>query len=178
MLAWWWRVPLSAMIVLEIFGALDVIPVQPVFTDLGLMLTASVVWLFLELNRRQLQLWAVIPAVLAVLLDMLGDYAQWYATVQYYDAGLHAVGSAAAAACVWTVMQSRSERQAPERLQRLLLFTGVVTLGVFYEIEEYLEDWFTHSHRLGDGYDTANDLLLDAVGALVVVLLIKFKRRR
>jgi len=51
-----------------------------------------------------------------------------------------------------------------------------------YEIEEYLEDYFTGSHRLGDGLDTAEDLMFNIVGGLVVlsiiVIYLKIKEKR
>lgn len=44
--------------------------------------------------------------------------------------------------------------------------------GALYEIEEYLEDFFTASMRLGDGPDTANDIMLNVIGAAVAVVII------
>lgn len=65
----------------------------------------------------------------------------------------------------------------------LLLFLGIsVTslFGSFYEIEEYLEDAF-YNHRqvrLGDGPDTANDLLLNLYGATAVGIIYYFSEKR
>ncbi len=55
---------------------------------------------------------------------------------------------------------------------------AVGTLGsVFYEIEEYLEDILTGSNRLGDGFDTANDLALGILGGiLAAILILKFPK--
>ena len=51
----------------------------------------------------------------------------------------------------------------------LMLFISISFVGFFgslYEIEEYLEDAYYHHRqvRLGDGQDTANDLLMNLVG--------------
>ena len=58
------------------------------------------------------------------------------------------------------------------RCKLLFVFCILSTLGTIYEIEEYLEDVFFHSNRLGDGYDTANDLLMNNSGAFITLLII------
>lgn len=173
MLAWSWRVILGSMIVLELLGALDVLHLQPVFTDLGLIVTAVAVWTALELTRRQMHLWSVVPALLTTALDMTGDYLHWYATIPYYDAMLHAFGSASVAVWLWAVLVRRYGASTPLGILDWLVFTGVVAAGVMYELEEYLEDVFTESNRFGAAFDTGNDLLMNTLGAGVAILLLK-----
>ena len=47
-----------------------------------------------------------------------------------------------------------------------------VLFAVLYEIEEYSEDFFYGTNRLGDGPDTANDLMLNLIGGAIIILAI------
>lgn len=51
-------------------------------------------------------------------------------------------------------------------------FSLSVVIQVVYELEEYVEDLLTGSNRLGDGFDTANDLMLGLFGAMLGALVI------
>lgn len=57
------------------------------------------------------------------------------------------------------------------------LALGASTIfAVLYEVEEYLEDYFFQTNRLGDGPDTANDLMLNLFGgALLIVCLMGYR---
>ncbi|MBI2415521.1 MAG: hypothetical protein HYV33_02540 [Candidatus Kerfeldbacteria bacterium] len=159
----WWRLPLAVLASTEVLSALDIIPLQPVFTDVGLLLVCLAVWLAFELTSRYLTAWwMVLPGVIALYLDAGGDYWHWYATVPYYDAALHAFGSGAVACWLWGVLRTHG----------WLVLTSVISLGTVYEIEEYLEDVITGSHRLGDGPDTANDLLMNLLGVSLAIAVI------
>jgi len=57
------------------------------------------------------------------------------------------------------------------KLLGFMAFCGGTLLGVLYELEEYIEDVFTSGNRLGTGEDTANDMLWNTVGGLVVVFI-------
>ncbi len=175
---WSWRLPLGGMVVVAVLGVFDVIPVQPVYTDLGLILTVTGVWLILEIAKRHLVVWAALPSVMSVGLDMAGDYLHWYVQFSWYDAMLHAVGGAAAAIGLGSIINHRFGKTVPAKFRYWLIFTGVVAASVFYELEEYLEDYFTGSNRLGDGFDTANDLLMNSGGAALAVGLIIIVSKR
>jgi uncharacterized membrane protein YjdF len=62
--------------------------------------------------------------------------------------------------------------QHPGYVTLFMAYMTSVLFAVLYEMQEYLEDVFSGSHRLGDGPDTANDLLLNLIGGLVTVLLV------
>jgi hypothetical protein len=70
-----------------------------------------------------------------------------------------------------TLAAVHSRLRGPERLVHLeLFFSGVAfatMLATLYEVTEYTEDFITGSHRLGDGFDTVNDLVLGMVGGLL-----------
>jgi len=53
-------------------------------------------------------------------------------------------------------------------------------LGTAYEVEEWLEDAWVHGQmlRLGDGPDTADDLLMNIIGAGIVMAIVLFYEAR
>ncbi|MBU0963868.1 hypothetical protein KKC06_02410, partial [Patescibacteria group bacterium] len=66
-----------------------------------------------------------------------------------------------------------------KKLLGFMAITGSAFFGVLYELEEYLEDVFTGGNRLGSGVDTANDMMWNTIGALIVVLIaVKILRSR
>jgi uncharacterized membrane protein YjdF len=117
--------------------------------------------------------WSVLPVVSLVLLDATGDYLHFYSTWQYYDTVLHFLGSSGAALLIYMIYFNYYPfLQQHYRLLALLTITTTICVGVLYELEEYLEDVFTGSHRLGDGFDTANDLLMNSWGAIIALALL------
>lgn len=172
-----WRVLFSSLLIFELLVWLKVIPLTVTFTIIGLMITQGAVWLVLEVIQARLrcpyQWWIMTLIVLAVMLDAAGDFFHWYAIFRWYDAALHLFASGVAALWVWNIAMLVYGKRAAHKLIFISTFAIAVTMGVAYEIEEYLEDYFTGSHRLGDGFDTANDLLLNTIGALGAVLIVR-----
>lgn len=173
-----WRLPLGGLAIVELLGAFDVIALQPVYTDVGLLLITVIVWLIVELTRTLLlPKQVIILAVVNTYLDALGDYLHWYDTVPYYDMYLHLLGTGAATAFLWFWLRTWK----PNVTTKIIFFlavTGAISGGVLYEIEEYLEDVLTGSHRLGDGPDTASDLLMNTLGAVIIGIVLYWRRHR
>lgn len=188
-IAFVWRVVLIPLIAFELLAVLGVFAIDLDYTLLGLFLTSSTVLIGLEITYSQMQKrlqqtlcwWAVFPVLFTTVFDAAGDFLHWYSQYPLYDAALHFVGSFAAAAFLWNVFTASFQPQRDRALLVWSTFTTAVTLGVFYELEEYIEDMVTGGNRLGDGPDTANDLLLNVLGALTIVGLVVlfriFKRR-
>jgi uncharacterized membrane protein YjdF len=106
-----------------------------------------------------------------VVLDALGDYLDWYATIVYFDSSLHFLLPAAAVAGFW---QLRISLHLPVSYRYVVYTVApcVIVLATLYEVEEYLEDILTGSQRLGDGFDTANDLLMGVLGAFAPIVIV------
>ncbi len=168
---------------------LGIVALKPTFTILGLVLTATAVWAGFEyqawiLNRKYqavIPLWAILPAVFMIYLDALGDMLHFYQNITWYDVLAHGLGGVTAAAYMWSwFWQAYHDRVTPHLLWWLTV-SSTIAVGAMYEIEEYLEDIITGSHRLGDGFDTANDLLMNTIGAVVIVSSVyvaRYHRRR
>lgn len=174
---------MAALFLFELLGADNFYQAKIVFTWFGLLITSMVVWLMVEgasfyLSKKTgqpLSGWAMLVAVGALYLDALGDifgFYNWNFQGLWYDQIAHFWGGLAAGAVVFSVM-SALIRAGIMKMNRTALFILTVALtgllGQFYEIEEYLEDYFRGSNRLGDGVDTANDMLLNIIGSTVSV---------
>lgn len=175
------RIVILGLIVFEILNYFKILKFSPDFTWSGLILTSAVVWLGLEFTHYSLKnrglefsiiLWIV--ATIPLYFDALGDIIHFYSRFFWYDLAGHFLGSAAAGIIIISILKStgihRNEKGGNAILS-LLTFTSVVTLGVFYELEEFFEDFFNFTNRFGDAKDTAADLLMDVLGAFSIVLI-------
>lgn len=176
--AWLWRIPLFVLMIVETASATRLITAQPSFTAAGLLLQVVVFYLFFESvtywlrkkYRRDLPWWTIGSLVTLIVSDAMGDYLDWYGNVFYFDSLLHLLFPAAAIINVWQLRRWLGLTTS-YRFLALTIAPCIITLSAFYEIEEYLEDYLTGSHRLGDGFDTANDLLMGVLGSFLPILL-------
>lgn len=176
------RIGFGGWIVFELLNWLNILHFELDFTWLGLVLTSSFVWVTMEVISAKLKKntgkglpWYVFGiGLLGISFDALGDVAHWYSQFDWYDQIGHFNGGAMTTLVFFFVLyrmvQADKIRLGPKLLGFLALCGGTL-LGVLYEMEEYIEDVVTGGNRLGDGVDTANDLLLNTLGALFIVLI-------
>lgn len=178
------RLGLAGLIGFEGLNWVGVLGFTLDFSWLGLIVTAGAVIALLEgsaflLRRatgRGLHPIAYLAGAAALFVDALGDVLHLYGRFGWYDQFAHLVGGAVVGLVAFNVFW-QLEVAGRIRLGGWLRGISVVAIGalmgVLYEIEEYLEDlWKWHRQvRLGDGPDTANDLLLNILGALVVAVI-------
>lgn len=180
-----WRTvfPLTAMV--ELSAALGFLNITPTFTTSGLVLTSIAAWVGVEwankvkvhYSHTPLHWTIVVTIIVIVLADAVGDLSHLYAHFPQYDAVLHFIVPFILAIILHILLQGRYPK-APQSLLILAAITLSVTLSAVYEVEEYLEDLFFDSNRLGDAFDTANDLMLDTLGALLLWPLEKLRNRK
>jgi len=191
------RLLLAGLVLFELLNEFGILHYTLDFTWFGLAITSIIAWVVLEfssyslkkaclpangLSRRQWQaggkamnFWAIMTAVAVVYVDALGDILHFYGRFGWYDQLAHFAGGAAVAGLIFNVVWQLCSCQ---KIRLGNLGIGFITIAstafvcALYEIEEYLEDFFTGSHRLGDGPDTANDLMLGILGAITMVVLI------
>lgn len=182
----------TAFVLLILFEAANYIRVFHFtidFTWFGLLLTSLFVFIALEVGNRILRkkLHTVLPAAawplsfLAVAFDALGDMLHFYSRWNWYDQIGHIFGGAIATLVIFTIYNAVARAHQWTHPQHLSLWFALglsTVLGVIYEIEEYLEDFFKLTNRLGDGPDTANDLLMNLLGALVIIFVIASGAKR
>ncbi|MBI2609949.1 hypothetical protein HYW53_02110 [Candidatus Giovannonibacteria bacterium] len=165
------RLIIIALIVFELLNFAGILAIPLEFSWLGLIVTSGFSLIVLEiLNIFSLMSPAgYILSAAGLWLDALGDIAGLYGQYWFYDQFMHFLGGAIIMAIALTFI---NRGIALNNLRTPLLFVilaGLAFVGLFgslYEIEEYLEDRFWHGRqlRLGDGPDTADDLMLDLFG--------------
>ncbi len=130
-----------------------------------------------ELFRRKTgkplssKIWVVMAILL--LFDFIGDVFGFYGRWEHYDQVVHFISGPMLTLCLLLAFERLAKYFAwncPRAVTYGLALGVNVILAVLYEIEEYSEDVIYHTHRLGDGPDTANDLLMNLVGASLLIL--------
>ncbi len=176
------RFGFAGWIVFELLNYVEILHFTLDFSWLGLVLTSGFVWGAIEIISFRLKKstgkplsWLVyLGGFLSVSLDALGDVAHWYSEFEWYDQLGHASGGGMAALLSFFVFWQLKEAGKISIGKKLAGFMGIVTamaLGVLYEMEEYIEDIFSGGNRLGSGIDTANDMMWNTIGALIVVII-------
>ncbi len=169
-LTYFFRLLFFGLIIFEFLNLINILYVPLDFSWFGLIVTASFVWLTVELvvyfwKAKEYLPVALGLSFLGVLFDALGDIFHFYSRFGFYDRSIHLVIGAIIAYLLFILTKKYSP----------LFILGMTSLlGVLYEIEEYLEDKFIHHRglRLGDGPDTADDLLMNLLGALLMIFII------
>lgn len=167
---------------LNFFG---VLPFEPEFAWPGLLATLIVAWFALEMldlfyrtgkiESLRAETWFL--AFLAVAIDAIGDLHHFYDRWLWYDQVAHFLGTGAVMIALFDVVRAvvdSEKSSATKFVQGLLAYGFSITLASLFEVEEYLEDVFTGSDRLGSGFDTANDMLMNVFGATAVFSLLLF----
>lgn len=182
------RFGLAGWIVVEVLNWIGVLHFHLSFTWAGLVITASFIWIVIELLSRAvrrrtgkgLTAWVYLLGFVGISLDALGDILRWYITFHYYDKVLHTISGGFGVGIIalnvlWRLRQAgRLTISFP--FVGFFSWTSASLVGTLYEIEEYLEDVINHTpgRRLGDGPDTASDLLWNVVGSGVMILIVTF----
>lgn len=179
-LLWISRVAFLGLIIFELLNQFNILHFTLDFTWFGLALTSVVAWASLEIALRVFTgahahhfHFGAIFAVVAVMtyVDALGDILHLYSKISFYDQIAHFSGGAFIA-IVFAIIIHHLDRLNIITLGRFAKATFIIALtalgGSLYEIEEYLEDYFRGSNRLGDGPDTANDIMLAIIAAVLV----------
>lgn len=186
------RVCFAGLFIFELANFVGLLHFQLAFTWFGLLLTQLVVLSAVEGSNYLLEKrwetylhWSVWPLIfVSLFIDAFGDIGNYYDTIWWYDVVAHAIGGFTTTLVVMNIIiafEKARHFQLPAALRYTLAYALALTLGTYYEIEEYLEDVFTGSHRSGLGTDTVNDLLMNTIGAslvLVILFSLRYVRRR
>ncbi len=183
------RFAFATWLLVEILSWAGVLPLSLEFTWLGLVLTASLAWLALEVISWRLRKagagnlwgWTFLAALLSQCTDAFGDILRLYGTYGWYDQVAHIVGGAVVALVFYNIFYNMqgygSLRLAKGWMYTLSIFSAMA-IGSLYELEEYGEDVLFHSNRLGSAFDTGNDMLMNTIGAVVLMVCVALARRR
>lgn len=182
------RLAFLALTLFELANLFGILHFELDFSWLGLIFTSLFVWIFLEIVNyyhrqrvgRVLPGFILITTVLMVLVDALGDVLRFYSRFWWYDQLTHALGGIVAAGVlffiVWLYLTWK-KTELGNKFIGLVAVSGTACFAALYEIEEYLETLILHNNRLGDRFDTPNDILWTVVGGIVGVLITVFYRK-
>lgn len=131
----------------------------------GLIIALSV---FLA-DRGGISLLSQTLIVLTVYADTLGTAEDFYHRFSSYDKIIHTLGSAAVASTVGDVLLALSERNkiswSPKKM--MLVAIGIaISVGVLWEVYEYVGDTILNTGRHISATDTEFDLASDTVGGI------------
>lgn len=197
------RLYFLGLLIFELLSYSNFIHFKPTYTWFGLFITLGIVWIILELlNKRcnnNLHIMAWLAAAVSISIDAFGDIFHWYATIPYYDKYAHFIGGGMTALFVLAYLLSRRRSNKLSIGNLWLVFATVQTFGLFYEFEEFYEDFFAaksglgliifdNLHRLpdnflplvrwGGGIDTMGDLGCNFLGSLIAIILFSIIYRR
>jgi len=175
------KIGLSLIAILFIFETLNwlkILNFNIFFTWRGLLITTIIAVIILESinfyvrkkTKQQLKGWVYLCAAFLLYFDAIGDTLGLY-QISWYDQVAHLSAGFWAMLMLYTVFL-QIKLQVSLRGKLLFAWCITATIGTVYEIEEYIEDLVYKTNRLGDGFDTANDLLMNNSGALLMLLVI------
>jgi hypothetical protein len=183
------RLAFGFWLFVEILSWVKILPLTLEFTWLGLVVTASFAWGILEIISWRLRrvgarnLWGLtyFAALFSQCVDAFGDISRFYGKFGWYDQFAHFVGGAVVALVIFDLLlalQDSGRLNLPAKGRAIIAICVSMAAGSLYELEEYGEDVFFNSNRLGNAFDTGNDMFLNTLGAAVLIWLIYFIRRR
>lgn len=183
------RLLFLALIVFELLNYFKILIYNLEYTWLGLIITSVFSFTVLEVvaykykklkgEHLHWSIWFIVAAGLS--LDAFGDFFHFYGNYFWWDRVVHYFVSLVAVFTLFTVI---SAFWIDKFKYGLLFETGRINLSLYlasvttmalsgiYEIEEYAEDLIFHTHRVGPGFDTSDDLLMNFFGILTAVAVI------
>ncbi len=179
-------------LVFEILNFAGILSFRVDYTWLGRVVSSAVLfsgltiidWIFRRFVKTRLPISIWIMCALLLWSDFVGDIFGFYTRFEWYDQLIHFSSGPILSVSFLLAYQTIATRFAWKQPRSLAYITalGLGTIcAVLYELEEYFEDYFYGTNRLGDGFDTANDLLLSLVGSIVILVIVAayqaFRRR-
>ena len=179
----------AGVIIFEILNYLKILELNTQFTWLGLVITSVFILTLLEIiaykyrqKKNHYLHWSIwVIVTIAISLDAAGDFFHLYGQISWWDMAVHYSVSAIMAFTLFAVINafwidkfkySLLLKEGKLKLALFLAATSTVSMGALYEVEEYLEDVFFHTNRLGPGTDTANDIAMNILGVLTTIAII------
>lgn len=178
-----------ALVTFEVLNSLKILRFSLEYTWLGLIITSIVAFILLEVTAYKYKelkghylhwsVWLIVVGGLS--LDAAGDFFHLYGKFNWWDQTVHFSNSAVVCFTLFSVISafwidkfkfSLLMKTGRLKLSLLLAAASTLSLSAIYEIEEYTEDLIFHTHRLGPGADTANDLLCNLLGITAAVIFV------
>ena len=182
------RLFIFGLLVFECLNILKVLNYSPQFTWRGLLSTSIITFIILEViaylyykkkDNKSLHSSVWILTFIAIFLDFIADVFHFYARFDWWDQALHFTSSNLICFIIFVIISAfwldKFQFKLMHKLTRLrfaiyISSVSALALGALYEVEEYSEDLIYGTQRSGLGTDTANDLMFNFLGILVMSL--------
>ena len=182
------RILISTLIIFESLNLFGILKFTLDFSWLGLIVTSGVTLVIAEaiyyfFRKKGIGL-PILPYFLIALglwFDAIGDIGHFYGRIAWYDQAAHVLGGVAVMSMAIGILSRYQDKIKISILTMLFIAIAFTALfGDLYELEEYLEDSLYHGRqvRLGDGPDTANDIMLNLTGGLAVGIIYILSSRK
>lgn len=171
-------IPQIVLLGIEALTSYDTAVRQGALIITNVAATAGLWWLNRRLQQRgtQISIVTILVVLGAVWIDALGNFQHLYAQYWWYDRLTHAVGGLAVSALFMDLALARRLITKSSVSTTLVLWFGFL-LGQFvaamYEVSEWLGDWWFATERVRGPYDSPRDLFFNALGGLVILLILK-----
>lgn len=177
------------LFIFELLNYIGILPFTVTYTWLGRWVSTVFVfcvlffldYVFKKYAEAELPGIIWFSGLLIIMIDFFGDVLQLYTRWEYYDSIAHFLNGPLVTGPLiifFSRVGSALHWRIPHFLVYFLAFSTNVILAVLYEIEEYAEDLFSLSNRLGDGMDTGNDLLMAVWGSCLTIVIVEWWGRR
>lgn len=172
-----------AIFTFEFLNAVHLLSFKIEYSWFGVTLSTAVIFVGISLieslcsQKLEFQLPGVVwfMGLVLILNDFVGDVLGAYARWEHYDQLIHGLSGVILVGFFLLLFEGVARRQS-WRVPPVILYAlalGMNMIGaVLYEIEEYSEDVFFGSRRLGDGPDTVNDLLMSLTCGIATILVV------
>jgi len=185
------RIFTPLLIIFEILNYIRVFKFEVDFTWIGLIISAFGMWALLEIAnyyslkhlKQKLPVFMSILGLIMLYLDAFGDMLHFYSTYIWYDQLMHFTGGAVMGIAIYYFFYKIRQKKIFKTGNlgiSILTVCLATSIGVVYEWEEYFEDVINATNRLGDGFDTANDMMLCFLAAtsvsIIISLYLKYKK--
>ncbi len=182
------RFSIISLICFELLNLFGVLNFTLDFSWFGLIVTSSITLALVEaiyrlFRKKNLILPSFPYYIIAASLwfDAVGDIGHFYGNISWYDQVAHFLGGMAVMSMALGILSKYRQKYEMGIVTMIFICLAFTSFfGDLYEMEEYLEDVLYHHRqvRLGDGPDTANDLMMNLIGGTVTGAIYLLTRKK
>lgn len=173
----------GSLMAFEFFNWIHLLSFRVVYGWFGRIFSTTFIFVILSglsvlyRKKMQVEMHGVIwfAGSVLILTDFFGDAFFFYDRWVWYDQLAHFLSGGLIVGSLIIVFRDLFRFfgwKLPFFIAMIAALLTSTFFGVLYELEEYLEDVLIHTHRLGDGPDTANDLMMSLLGGVLILLIV------
>ena len=142
--------------------------------EIGIVLSAYIMFAYLQ-HRMKFQIESHIILLVAITASsyiFLGEYINLYEKSKHFDRYLHLFGSFSFAKFAFSLLQNLIKQPLPRPYDFILVISLGISIGVLFEIFEFIMDKITKSRHQKGLQDTDVDLICDVIGSIFAAVFV------